>query len=59
MEDLFMTNEKKQEFTLRVSQANKTEMLVIIYDIFLEYLEDAKKAKEKDDKDAILLAIKN
>lgn len=54
-----MTNEKKQEFTLRVSQANKTEMLVIIYDIFLEYLEDARSAKEMDDKEAFNLAIRS
>lgn len=54
-----MKNEKKQEFTLRISQANKTEMLVIIYDILLEYLGDTKLAKEAEDKDAFRMAISN
>lgn len=39
-----MNNEKKQEFTRRVAQANSTEMVVILYDMTLEYIEDAKAA---------------
>ena len=39
-----MKKEKKQEFTLRISQANKTQMIVILYDMVLVYLEDALEA---------------
>lgn len=42
-----MTNEQKQEFTRRISQANKSEMIVILYDIFLIYVRDALDADEK------------
>lgn len=36
-----MTKECKQQFTLRITQANKTEMIVILYEMVLSYLEDA------------------
>lgn len=36
-----MTLEKKQEFTLKISQANKTQMITIIYEIVIDYLESA------------------
>ena len=39
-----MTNERKQEFTLRITGANKTETIVILYDMFQAYLEDAETA---------------
>lgn len=37
-----MLDEKKQQFTLRISQANKTEMIVILYEMILEYLQESK-----------------
>lgn len=42
-----MKKEKKQEFTLRITQANKTQLIVILYDMTLVYLEDALEAFEK------------
>ena len=36
-----MTDEKKKEFTRRLAQCNASEMIVIQYDIFFTYLEDA------------------
>ncbi|RKM54974.1 hypothetical protein D6853_12135 [Butyrivibrio sp. X503] len=36
-----MTQEKKQEFTLKISQANKTQMITILYEMVIEYLEEA------------------
>ncbi len=36
-----MTLEKKQEFTLKITQANKTQMITIIYEIVIDYLTDA------------------
>ena len=43
-----MKKEKKQEFTLRITRANKTQMIVILYDMVLTYLEDAVEAFEKN-----------
>jgi flagellar protein FliS len=36
-----MTQEKKQEYTLRISQANKTQMITIIYEMVVDYLDEA------------------
>ncbi len=41
-----MTRECKQQFTLRITQANKTELIVILYEIVLAYMEDAEEALE-------------
>lgn len=52
-----MTREKIREFTLRVSGANKTEMIVILYDIALTYAEDALKVRETGDRKAFRTEI--
>ncbi len=39
-----MTREKKQELTLRITQANKTELIEILYEMILVYADDAQKA---------------
>lgn len=44
-----MKKEKKQEFTLRITRANKTQLVVILYDMVLVYLEDALEAFENKD----------
>lgn len=36
-----MTDAKKQEFTLRISQANKSQLVVILYELFFFYIEEA------------------
>ena len=36
-----MTLEKKQEFTLKISEANKTQMITIIYERVMYYLDEA------------------
>lgn len=41
-----MTDDKKKEFTRRLSQCNASEMIVIQYDIFFTYLDDAAEAFE-------------
>lgn len=43
-----MTTETKKQFTFRISQANATEMVVILYDMTLQYLEDAGELAEED-----------
>lgn len=52
-----MNKDMIREFTLRVSNANKSEMIVILYDIAIAYIEDAKKALEKGDKATFRLEI--
>lgn len=39
-----MTKETKQEFTLRITQANSTQLVVILYEMTLCYLQEAKEA---------------
>ena len=53
-----MTNEKKQQFTLRISKANKTDLIVVLYDMVLEYLEDARVAHASDDAEAFKESIR-
>lgn len=44
-----MTKEEKQIFVLRISQANRTELIVIMQDILISYLKDAKRKTEDED----------
>ena len=39
-----MKAETKKEFTRKITQANKTGLVVIVYEMFLTYIEDALKA---------------
>ena len=39
-----MKKEEKQDFTLRITQANPTQLVVILYEMLLCYLEDAMQA---------------
>lgn len=39
-----MNNEKKQNFTRRITQANRTQLVVILYEMLLVYLEDAQNS---------------
>lgn len=41
-----MTKEMKQIFTRRITQANRTQLVVILYDMILTYLKDATAAQE-------------
>ena len=48
-----MKREDKQYFTLRITQANPTELVVILYEMMLCYLEDATTAVQSDKKEAL------
>ena len=37
-----MTDEKKQEYTRRISQANRTALISIVYEIALDYMNEAR-----------------
>ena len=52
-----MNAEKKQEFTRRISQSNRSELVVIQYEIFYEYMKDAKEAHENGDYESFRAAI--
>lgn len=53
-----MTREMKQEFTLRITQANKTQLITILYEMVLLYIDEAQEALEKKDKTAFRSAIR-
>ena len=44
-----MTAEKKQEYTRRISQANKTQVVVIIYEVAMDYFDEAIAAENAED----------
>jgi len=44
-----MENSLKQEFTRRLSQCNRGELIVIMYDIVFAYMNEAKQAHEEND----------
>lgn len=45
-----MTKELKQEYTLRITQANKTQMITILYEMVLLYIDEAKEALDGGNK---------
>lgn len=53
-----MTKECKQQFTLRITQANATEMVVILYEMLSCYLEEAQAALAEGDKVAFKEAVR-
>ncbi len=52
-----MTNEQIKEFTLKISQANHSGLMLILHDIEQIYVEDAKKSHLKGDIDEYLRYI--
>ena len=53
-----MEDRLKQDFTRRLSQCNKGEMIVIMYEIVFAYFDEAKEAHTKNDYPAYKTAIK-
>ena len=49
-----MTQEKIREYTLRITMANKTQMITILYEMVLDYIEEAKSAIAEGDEKAYL-----
>ena len=49
-----MTDEKKQEYTRRISQANTTDMVIVIYDIALTYMDEAASSIDVHDKTMLM-----
>mgnify|MGYP002854874834 CR=1 FL=1 len=45
-----MTQEKKQYYTLKITQANKTQMITILYEMTIDYMTDATDAISRGEK---------
>ncbi len=53
-----MKKEQILEFTRRISQANRSGLVVVIYDIFFAYLAEAGEAAERKDQEAYKDALR-
>lgn len=45
-----MTKELKQEYTRRITQANKTQLITILYEMIMLYIDEAEEAHGKEDR---------
>lgn len=45
-----MNKELKQEYTLRITQANKTQLITILYEMVLIYIDEAEQALSADNR---------
>ena len=52
-----MTQEKIREYTLRITMANKTQMITILYEMVLDYINDATRAINSGDEKGYLEEI--
>ncbi len=53
-----MTDGEIKEFSLRISQSNRTEIVVISYEIILNYIESAKKCYKEGKLDDVVKNLK-
>lgn len=53
-----MTKEEIQEYSLRITQGNKSDLVVATYDIILKYLEDARMEYQAGDKEQFAFHIR-
>ncbi len=53
-----MNREKKQEFTVRITNANRSELVVILYDMILTYLEEGKALLKNGKKEEFCEEVK-
>ena len=54
-----MTDQQKQEFTRRIANANRTGLIVILYDMLFVYLKDVRLALAKKDSLAVKTAVRH
>lgn len=55
---MHMTDELKKEFTLKITQANSTELIVILYDMILVYIQEAGEFWGANNKEGYLQSIR-
>ncbi len=52
-----MTKEEMKNFSMRIAESSKTGLVVITYDVILNYIESASKAYEEDDLEAVVFNL--
>ena len=53
-----MTKERIQQFTLRIAQGNATDLIVILYEMLLDYIDEAENALRQGDETALAEAVR-
>lgn len=53
-----MKKDKISDFTLRITQSNRTELIVVIYDMVLEYIKEAQECYDLEDTEGFIEATK-
>ena len=53
-----MTDELKKEFTLKISRANSTELIVILYEMILVYIKEAGEFWETNNQEAYAQSLR-
>ena len=53
-----MTKECKQQFTLRITQANSTELVVILYEMLLVYLDEGETACKAENREELRESVR-
>ncbi len=53
-----MTKEKIQQYTLRIAQANSSDTIVILYEMLLDYVDDAENALKSKEETALADAVR-
>ncbi len=54
-----MTNEQKQDFTLRITQANRSGLVLIKFEILFVYFDDIHEAFQEDNREKLKAAIRH
>ena len=52
-----MKQDKIQEYTLRITQSSRTQLVVIIYELILEYVEEARECHRQKDMESFAEAL--
>lgn len=53
-----MTKEQINEFSMRINQSNRTQIVVITYEIIINYLDTAKESFDNDDIDNFVFNVR-
>ncbi len=53
-----MTEERKQEYTRKITQANRTGIIVLTYEMALDYIHDAREAENSQERTAAIRRAK-
>ena len=54
-----MRKELKKEYTVRISQSNRSQLVVVVYDMLLDYLKEAHSAEHDGNMDLFITELKN